>query len=1014
MPSAFGTIPTDFLARARHEAERYGEDAWIFLRELVQNSRDAEATTIAFDVVVDANEMIITCRDDGVGMSAQDIDAYLLRLYASKKAPGDGEDAAARAQGKVGRFGVGFWSVLLFAPDAIALTTRPKGGEPHGFHLDIPRAHLQPLVDAQQPFGTTITLRRPARAGDSVSLVVKKLKKYAGAISGLSGRPAPTLIVNGHPVREELHQKAHRDGHFGTQAVKGDGFSGTVGLGRHPIVRLYAHGLLIREASDLDELLPRRNRRTVPLPGLHPVVHVNADGLDVLMNRQAVVEDALLDRLVTACANAVWELQRHLLDKVAPIALMPRLRLYLAQPQRLAIVAALLFALMAGATVAGVVIALEGSSRLRFGHSDRSQHATTGFDPAERPSSERPSTPVALGGPGDGAAARREQAVRTIEQMARSTSNVVVNDLSDVGRLPPWGMTYEGPPTVFFRAEVLEQFDAQRGFFGREITRRTALARLRRPPAANVKVELVVAAGQSASTLPVPFGHGLIPSSVKLDGQPFVPAASDAGIPWVNFPRADQTRTLEYATYRQTRRVKAPKVATANVRWPAAWKEVLAHAKGASTPRRAAARIRDHIQKTLRYSTTPEDAQRFSRASGPWFDRVLESGVADCDVMNGVEVLALWEIGIPARLVVGLVGHSGSISPVLHAWTEYFDRTDRRWKFIDASPARVVANVSAQAPPKSEVTRALNALTSTNDAEDDVNPQALDRPSTGAAVEVDAETKEDAPFVLDDPTAPTVAAEGGTSSSWTVDQVPAWARVAILGLALLFLIAVLAVFAFALLSLRKRGRKPGEDPILDELVQHVVKARGSPDPLGLRLRPFFPTLRRGEISLARAEKLSASDRLFSANTENRWASVVRGLVLDATSDRTAALAKSVAVTDLEPLTAVDDLDAPPAHPLLASIAPAFRAAVPIARLRHAPGKTGVIEVRAKTARGERLLIFVDVDAALKTMPANASGFDLAKFILDRASVFHPYRLEILAPLAHQSLGIDDGVSQEAR
>jgi hypothetical protein len=36
--------PGDFRARARAEADRYGPDPWVFVRELLQNARDAGAT----------------------------------------------------------------------------------------------------------------------------------------------------------------------------------------------------------------------------------------------------------------------------------------------------------------------------------------------------------------------------------------------------------------------------------------------------------------------------------------------------------------------------------------------------------------------------------------------------------------------------------------------------------------------------------------------------------------------------------------------------------------------------------------------------------------------------------------------------------------------------------------------------------------------------------------------------------------------------------------------------------
>ncbi len=74
-----------FFERARLEAERYGEDGWVFLRELVQNARDARATRIEFETGVAGGDERITCRDNGAGMSPHDVDHFLLRLYASSK-----------------------------------------------------------------------------------------------------------------------------------------------------------------------------------------------------------------------------------------------------------------------------------------------------------------------------------------------------------------------------------------------------------------------------------------------------------------------------------------------------------------------------------------------------------------------------------------------------------------------------------------------------------------------------------------------------------------------------------------------------------------------------------------------------------------------------------------------------------------------------------------------------------------------------------------------------------------
>src|SRR5690606_18207059 len=58
-------------------------------------------------------------RDDGEGMSFEHAREYLFSLYSSSKE----SDA-----GSLGRFGVGFWSILRFEPAAITIRSRPRVG----------------------------------------------------------------------------------------------------------------------------------------------------------------------------------------------------------------------------------------------------------------------------------------------------------------------------------------------------------------------------------------------------------------------------------------------------------------------------------------------------------------------------------------------------------------------------------------------------------------------------------------------------------------------------------------------------------------------------------------------------------------------------------------------------------------------------------------------------------------------------------------------------------------------
>ncbi|HET6586048.1 MAG TPA: ATP-binding protein, partial [Nannocystaceae bacterium] len=74
-----------FRERARLEADRYGPDPWIFVRELLQNSRDAGAHHVRFVVEQDGALERVTCIDDGEGMTFEHARRYLFSLYASSK-----------------------------------------------------------------------------------------------------------------------------------------------------------------------------------------------------------------------------------------------------------------------------------------------------------------------------------------------------------------------------------------------------------------------------------------------------------------------------------------------------------------------------------------------------------------------------------------------------------------------------------------------------------------------------------------------------------------------------------------------------------------------------------------------------------------------------------------------------------------------------------------------------------------------------------------------------------------
>lgn len=104
--------PSFFVNTARRD---YGDPAEAFLREFIQNSRDADATRIDFKVFADdVGNTIFECYDDGHGMDENTIVSKLMAVGSSGKPAG---------AGKTGGFGVAK-ILIYFAQSAYMIRTQ--------------------------------------------------------------------------------------------------------------------------------------------------------------------------------------------------------------------------------------------------------------------------------------------------------------------------------------------------------------------------------------------------------------------------------------------------------------------------------------------------------------------------------------------------------------------------------------------------------------------------------------------------------------------------------------------------------------------------------------------------------------------------------------------------------------------------------------------------------------------------------------------------------------------------
>lgn len=325
-----------FLERALHEAKRYGGDTWVFLREWVQNSRDAGAGEVALRAAVDMDSEWVECMDDGVGMSDAEMRQYLFRLYASSKE----QDAQS-----IGFFGVGFWSILLFEPSWILIESC-KGDQATAYRLDCETFEIESVEPSLSSHGFRVKLhrrRRFARSRDLIDELSVALIRFAGPIRPLPPQLSLRLTVNGFPVNQPLKQPQ-----FLATSLVLEGARGYVGFGTRPWVRLYKGGILLRELTDLHELLPRRGRKYAPkAPGVYAQVAVDDDNLTVLMDRKSVFEDDHLVSVCEACEGTLVQLEKQLIRSLFPLNWTNRrLRIWDHLPKKILVVSIALMVML--------------------------------------------------------------------------------------------------------------------------------------------------------------------------------------------------------------------------------------------------------------------------------------------------------------------------------------------------------------------------------------------------------------------------------------------------------------------------------------------------------------------------------------------------------------------------------------------------------------------------------------------------------------------------------------------
>ena len=845
-----------FRERARQEADRYGPDPWIFVRELLQNSRDAGATAVAFTVEERDGWERVACSDDGEGMSFEHARRYLFALYASSK---------ETSSNQAGKFGVGFWSILRFEPAHITIRCCTRAGESWGLRLDGSLEQAQRVHGLSQP-GTEITLERRGGDGRLEHRVYDAVWQSARHLHRRDdGRTMLPIAVNGRRANAEFALEAP------CSSFRRGSVRGVVGLGPAPRVELFSRGLRVRAAASLDDLVAPTGRHTArmrvqfpELPGgLAPQALLESDELQVMLSRSDARDNRALTKLVKLAQQELERLIDRQLAQVRPRTWPRRVWDFFADHLRESLMLRTLLGSILGAAAALVI----GWFLWGRAHPQADPHAQT-FQTAPGP----PATGPTVSGPRpyrDLAARYRGPRVDVLEPASAEPIRLRYTPADarlHFASLVSSSLAADGSP-------VMESnLDETAPYPGLTCDRNCT------------EVEVFVQ-GPGAVRLPVPTGHRVVAQSLRvgdvdgvaqplrmtLDGHPVVMLADAV-------PQMAYYRTVDGPDPTPRVAPTAPAVLPRELRR-------LARSLRPSMVEDRVQRLLEEVQSRVRYDRSPEVAARHTAALGDGFvTRTLDIGAGDCDVQNGLLVALLHAADVEARLAVGFIGSNGTSFPWLHAWVEYRD-TSGTWRISDASDGTQLELPPLSTPRGPPVASAPTlAPTATASPRPEPEPEPAPEPAVAAPTprpDERAAPREDS--LLD------VVARLDARFPWLVRGFP---------------VLLFALAAWSMLGARtSRAVKLDDTPDLSRLLRGVLQQPGAFAQMSaLFTRAIVPCVGGRAISINRARELAALGRLYSTTLRPplaRRAVEAKAVVLDATTPEGRTVADSLGAIDLD-------------------------------------------------------------------------------------------------------------------
>jgi hypothetical protein len=667
--------------------KNYGEDPWFFIRELAQNSRDAGAASIHVQVkTTPGKEEVLIFEDDGSGMSYAHAVRYLFRLYASSK---------TREKYAAGMFGIGFWTVLKFNPSTIIIESRYKNDK-WGVVVDADLETTRIPSDLPGP-GTRITLVRSPRESSGFEFKKKArlaLERYCCYLRR-NNRKADSLPVffSGKNITQDMNLPGPVSLSF-----KRDFVEGAVGLGTKPQVQLYARGLPVWEGTSLEELSHTpptgssgKQKDAEIAQGLAPVFLLNGNNLEVNISRRRVIDNRNLQKVRKTAEIALNQMVELAADYVSPRTLIRQFS------DTIKYAVSSIFRSFIKTLVLSLIVILPLEVFL-----------LTSVFKIHQKGTSTPSTALPI----------------QVEKSYYPGATVRITS-----QKRSLNMTYTPAVNTWFKIFTAEHYDIKSGFI-REVDKgETKADAVPFPPVRCLSLDSDSRSKNSLTiTIKIPEAGKVFLPQVQMVQPGAVVYSVDPGSITVNevllergavrlYPGGEVVVSMPFSGII---RYQCCPVAEEMVLTPGQHQRLTQLPRELSLPPaieqelRAFANsdagmdIQYKIQKALqltvsllRYDDSTATAKKYTQAqssgSGDWFRKVTAIGSGDCDILNGVTVLFLRKMGVPARLVIGGIGIEGRILAGLHAWVEYFHQGYHiidATLYTDGSYAAAISNTS--------------------------------------------------------------------------------------------------------------------------------------------------------------------------------------------------------------------------------------------------------------------------------------------------------------------------------